>query len=201
MPPERKAFDYKEAVFCISQRMLFELDTGAMARLRRMEVDGVGVTDYWQLAADCGFLDENHDRWRRIVKLMALLCGKGEVGQRGALHDPKQDSRRGLGAALCDGGDPHWSPGPAGDGRPVLSETRFARFLEVSPAGRYEALARLMRWLASHRSGDSGVNCAEIAALILFSDAVRTQRGIARDYYRRLDSQHAKTDPKEEAAR
>jgi CRISPR system Cascade subunit CasB len=196
MPPERKAFDYKEAVFSLSQQMRFELDTGAMARLRRMDVDGAGEPDYWQLAAQCGFLDENHDRWRRIVNLMALLCGKGEAGQRGALHD----SRRGLGAALCDGGDPNWSPGPAGDGRPVLSEPRFARFLELSSADRHAALERLMRWLVAHRNRDSGVNCAEIAELILFPDPVRTLRRIARDYYRRLDSQSTKTETPEEAA-
>lgn len=199
MPPERKAFDYKEAVFSLSQQMRFELDPGAMARLRRMDVDGAGETDYWQLAAECGFLDENHDRWRRIVQSMALLCGKGEAGQRGALHD----SKRGFGTALCDGGDPHWSPGPAGDGggRPVLSEPRFARFLELSSADRHEALARLMRWLASRRNGDSGVNCAEIAELILIPDPVRTLRRIARDYYRRLDFQSTKTETSEEAAR
>lgn len=196
MPPERKAFDYKEAVFNLSQQMRFELDPGAMARLRRMDVDGAGEPDYWQLAAQCGFLDENHDRWRCIVQLMALLCGKGEAGKRGALHDNK----RGLGAVLCDGGDPHWSPGPAGDGRPVLSEARFARFLELSWADRHEALARLMRWLAAHRNSDRGVNCAEIAELILFPDPVRTLRRIARDYYRRLDFQSTKTETPEETA-
>lgn len=197
MPPEREALDYKEAVFCLSKQMLFELDTGAMARLRRMDVDGAGETDYWRLAAQCGFLDQNHDRWRRIVQLMALLCGKGEKGQRGKLHD----SSRRLGTVLCDGGDPHWSPGPGdGGGRPVLSETRFARFLELSPAGRGETLERLMRWLAVRRDGGSGMNCAEIAELVLFPDPVRTLRGIARDYYRRLDSQRTKTEKPEEAA-
>lgn len=198
MPPDRIAFDYKEAVFRLSRQMLFDLDSGALARLRRMKVDGAGETDYWLLAAQCGFLDENHDRWRRIVQLMALLCGKGEAGHRGTLHD----SRRGLGAAFCDGGDRHWSPGLAGDGvgRPVLSETRFARFLELSPAGRHDALPRLMRWLAACRNGESGVNCAEIAALILFTDPVRTLRDIARDYYRRLDSQHTKAETPEEVA-
>lgn len=196
MQPERKAFDYKEAVFNLSRQMLFELDPGAMARLRRMDVDGAGEPDYWQLAAECGFLDENQDRWRRIIQLMALLCGKGEAGKRGALHDNK----RGLGAVLCDGGDPHWSPGPAGDGRPVLSEARFARFLELSWADRHEALARLMRWLAAHRNSDSGVNCTDIAELILIPDPVRTLRRIARDYYRRLDFQSTKTEtPVEDA--
>ncbi|MBU0726654.1 MAG: type I-E CRISPR-associated protein Cse2/CasB [Alphaproteobacteria bacterium] len=197
MPTERDEVDYHEKIVVdLSKQMRFDLDPGAMARLRRMEVDSAGEADYWRLAAQCGFLQQNQDKWRRIVKLMALMCGKGEVGQRGALHD----TRRGLGAALCDGGDLHWSPGPAGDGRPVLSETRFARFLEISPAGRYEALERLMRWLAAHRNSDSGVNCAEIAELILFPDPVRRLRQIARDYYRRLDFQSTKTETPEEAA-
>jgi len=181
----------EEKIALLSQRLL-RLDTGALAELRRMEVGGVGPLPYWALAAECGFLDDDADAWMRIVHILAILTPKGERQVKDCLHDPK----RKLGRVLCDGGDPNW-PASGGDPRPIVSETRLARLLATATDQRGEALARLARMLAISRDRTSGVNCKEIAALLLFDDVERNLREIAQAYYRRLDTAARKTETEE----
>ena len=169
------------------------LGTGPLAELRRMAVDGPGTTDFWHLANLSGFLeDKQHtDPWMRIVKIMAILTPKGEPAKRHFLHD----ERRSLGTVLCDGGHHDWS---AASNTPFLSETRLARFLAQSPEQRAEALERQARALAAKRNPDIGINCADIAALLLYPDNESHHlRNLARTYYRRLDSAAPKTKEEE----
>jgi CRISPR-associated protein Cse2 (CRISPR_cse2). len=182
MPPDVMKFDFRIAVASLAQAILEDLDPGEVARLRRMAVDGAGEAEYWRLAAEAGFLNRKHERWLRVVKLVALLCPRGEVGKRGRLHD----MQRPLGHALCDGGNINW-PLKEGDSvRPAFSEKRLSLLLEAPPAKRFEQLERIVRWLANVRQPDSGVDCTEIAALVLFDDATQTLRRVAEKYYLRL---------------
>jgi CRISPR system Cascade subunit CasB len=135
------------------------------------------------------------------VHILAILTPKGERDYDKRPHEAKQtpgevreqhgrdrlhDPKRSLGEALCDGGDPNWTL--AGAARPVLSEARLARLLATPAEQRGEALTRLARMLATRRDRASGVNCVEIAALLLSHDAKSNLQQIARAYYRRLDS-------------
>lgn len=182
----------EEKIALLSQCLL-RLDTGALAELRRMEVGGVGPLPYWALAARCSFLDDDAAVWMRIVHILAILTPKGERQASDRLHDPE----RKLGRALCDGGDPNW-PAAGGDPRPLVSESRLARLLATPASQRGEALTRLARMLAASRDRASGVNCEEIAGLLLFEDVKRNLQQIAQAYYRRLDSAARRAD-KEEA--
>ena len=169
------------------------LGAGPLAELRRMVVDGPGTTDFWHLADLSGFLeDKQHtDCWMQIVKIMAILTPRGEPAGRSPLHD----KNRSLGKVLCDGGHDDWS---AASDTPFLSETRLARLLAQHPAQRAGALERLARALAAKRNPKIGINCADIAALLLYSDnEPHHLRNLARTYYRRLDSAARKTKKEE----
>jgi CRISPR system Cascade subunit CasB len=170
------------------------LDPGPLAELRRMGPDGPGNAAYWRLASRCGFLDEKADAWMGIVKIMAILTSKGERRDGDKLHE----SRHGLGEALCDGGDPKWPRDGSVEARPAYSEKRLARFLAEPAAMRAGSLERIARVLARTRSRDRGLNCRDIAYLLVTQDQAGTLRKIARDYYRRLDTTRAieHKDPK-----
>lgn len=185
----------KETVECLSAEMR-KLGTGPLAELRRMKPDGPGVAGYWHLAGKCGFLEADEtDTWMRIVKIMAILTPKGEPQERRPPHDPK----RRLGTVLCDGGDPAWAEAQR-EVRPIVSETRLARLLAQEPKQRAEALERVARMLAAGRDPASGVNCTDIAALLLYPDEKDHLRALARAYYRRLDTAVRKADQEETAA-
>ena len=159
-----------------------QLGTGPLAELRRMAVDGPGTVDFWRLANRYGFESANTVSWMRIVKIMAILTPRGEPAERDPLHDESQP----LGKVLCDGGHHDWS---AASNTPFLSETRLARLLAQHPAQHAEALERLARALATKRNPKIGINCADIAALLLSSDRKpRHLRELARTYYQRFDS-------------
>ena len=159
-----------------------QLGTGPLAELRRMAVDGPGTVDFWHLANCYCFESANTDSWMRIVKIMAILTPRGEPAGRPPLHD----KNRSLGKVLCDGGRSDWS---AASDTPFLSETRLARFLAQRPEQRAEALERQARALAAKRDPQIGINCADIAALLLSSDRKPHHlRKLARTYYQRLDS-------------
>lgn len=184
----------KKTINSLSKEMK-RLGAGPLAELRRMAVDGPGTTDFWHLADLSGFLeDQQHtDYWMRIVKIMAILTPKGEPAERHFLHD----ERRSLGEVLCDGGHRDW-PAAGATARPFLSETRLARFLAQRPEQRAEGLERLARALAAKRNPDIGINCADIAALLLYPDNESDHlRNLARAYYRRLDSAARKTKEEE----
>ena len=172
----------KEIIEKLSEQMLRRLGPGDLAELRRMTPDVVEPSAYWRLAAECGFLDDNSERWTPVVQIMAILTPKGNRLPSDRLHDPK----RPLGAVLVDGGNPAWSGGA--DARPSVSETRLARFFATPAALRADALLRFARMLASKRDRTSGVNCVEIAKLLLSGNPTEPQRDIARAYYARLDA-------------
>ena len=192
MPPEQQTLEQK--INHLSQEMK-QLGTGPLAELRRMAADGPGTTDFWHLARFCGFLEDQNptDAWMRIVKIMAILTSKGEPADRRPLHNKS----RSLGTVLCDGGHDPW-PTAGAAARPFLSETRLARFLAQRPEQRAEALERQARALAAKRNPDIGINCANIAALLLYPDNESHHlRELARAYYRRLDSAARKTKEEE----
>lgn len=161
---------------------LLGLDPGPLAELRRMQPDRPGTPIFWRLAAQLRFHDRDLDAWKQIVRILALLTPRGNRSTDAKLHER---SRR-LGTVLCDGGDPAWPP-PDPEPNPVLSEQRLARLLAMSAAQRGEALERIARMLARTRSSQSGVNCVEIARLLLDPGDVRPLQDIARDYYSKLD--------------
>ncbi|GEO82007.1 hypothetical protein [Pararhodospirillum oryzae] len=159
------------------------LDTGQLAALRRLAVGGPGCGPFWDLAARADFIDDTArvEGWMRLVKIMALLTPKGERNKTTPLHKPEQR----LGKVLCDGGTSGWEGSPP---RPFLSEARLARLL-AQPAGqRGLALERIARALAGHMQEGNGVNCVDIAALLLLPDPTHTKRDLARAYYKRLDA-------------
>jgi CRISPR system Cascade subunit CasB len=123
--------------------------------------------------------------WQRIVRIMAILNQKGRPETRKAVHEGK----RHLGAVLCDGGDgdPDWGKDAGGEPRPALSEKRLGRFLALPAGERGAALERLARMVAGTRNPDRGINCVEIARLLLQTDARVSLQNLARDYYARLD--------------
>lgn len=179
----------EQTINSLSQAMN-RLGTGPLAGLRRMAVDGPGTTDFWHLANHSGFLESaDTDSWMRIVKIMAILTPKGEPAGRSPLHDKS----RSLGEVLCDGGHRDWSA-------PFLSETRLARLLAQHPAQHAEALERLSRALAAKRDPEIGINCVDIAALLLSSDRKPNQlRKIVRTYYQRFDAAKRNTEKETDA--
>ncbi len=172
----------EEIIKKLSEQMLRRLGSGDLAELRRMTPEIVEPSAYWRLAAECGFLDDRSERWTPVVRLMAILTPKGNRLPSDRLHDPK----RPLGAVLADGGNPAWSGGA--DASPSVSEARLARFFATPAALRAGALLRFARMLALKRDRTSGVNCVEIAKLLLSSNSTEPQRDIARAYYARLDA-------------
>lgn len=185
----------EQTINSLSQTMN-RLGAGPLAELRRMAVDGPGTTDFWHLANHCKLLKDYEDRehtdsWMQIVKIMAILTPRGEPAGRPPLHDKS----RSLGKVLCDGGHHDWS---AASDTPFLSETRLARFLAQRPEQRAEALERQARALAAKRNPDIGINCADIAALLLYPDNESHHlRNLARTYYQRLDSAARNTEEEE----
>lgn len=174
---------------CRLSSELLGLAPGPLAELRRMENDGSGTPAFWRLAAKGAFLDEDIDAWMRIARIMAILVPKGDLTGKERLHQVRDEAgrRRGLGAVLCDGGAPDWPPKDAVVHDGVLSEKRLASFLALPTIERGPALERIARMLATRRSPYSGVDCVEIADLLLDPDNREHARRVAREYYRRLD--------------
>lgn len=192
--PDTKADSLDEKIFNLSREML-ALNPGSLAELRRMETSA-GPSAYWRLAAKCGFLDSDADLWMQIVKTMAILTPKGERRPNDRLHEVK----RRLGIVLCDGGDPNWRPRTfdAPDG--VIAERRLVRFLALPRDQRASSLERLARTIARTRLRDCGVNCVDIASLILSPIPKQTLQNLARHYYKRLDSATRSAKDKEKSA-
>jgi len=171
-----------EKIGAVSQRLL-GLDSGPLAELRRMEPGCPGTPIFWRLAAEHGFGEgETTQRWMQIVRILAILTPRSHLNPAVRLHD----RFRHLGRVLCDGGNQAWPSDPKNP-RPALSETRFARLLSTPAARRGEALERIARMLARTRTPEVGINCTEIACLLLQADDSQPLQDLARDYYRRLD--------------
>ena len=130
-----------------------------------------------------------------IIRIMAILTPKGESPKRGQLHDTK----RRLGAVLCDGGDPGW-PGSAPP-RAILSELRLGRLIASRGKQRGVLLTRAARAIARTRQPGSGVNVVDIAWTLLDSDSDYSARRLAEPYYRRLDRAEREHQTNEEGAK
>lgn len=174
------------------------LDPGALADLRRMSLDGDAscAPYFWRLAARHDFgQGERLQTWARIVQIIAILTDKGSADGRKSVHAPamKDNGWRGLGHALCDGGDPAWGKGET-DPRPMLSELRFARLLAARGGMRAELMERAARALATQKPPGAQVNCTDLARFLLYSDNPEYTRKLARDYYARLDRAGPKDD-------
>lgn len=181
----------EQTIESVSTKLL-GLAPGPRAELRRMEPEGPGTPMFWRIAAQYQLRDSDLDAWKQIIRILAFLTPSGDRSGETKLHDRS----RPLGAALCDGGDPAWRA-PGSEPKPALSELRFARFLAMPGDRRGEALERIARMLARSRSPHIGVNCVEIARLLLYPNDPHTLQNIARDYYSRLD-RAAKQSKKEE---
>jgi len=192
----------KDTIFEIG-RTLAGLDPGALADLRRLSLDGddAGAPYFWRLAARHDFgVHERQKTWARIVQMMAILTDKGAPDGKSSPHEPPTEVNgwRGLGTALCDGGDPMWGRGET-EPRPMLSELRFARLLAARGAMRAELLERAARALAVTKPPGAAVNCADLANFLLFADDPAHGRKLARDYYTRLDRTRRADDPTTDA--
>jgi len=91
-----------------------------------------------------------------------------------------------LGRIFCDGGNPAWPSDPQNP-RPQLSEQRLACLLVTPASQRGEALERIARMLARSRAPEVGINCTEIALLLLDPNNPLPLQDVARYYYARLD--------------
>lgn len=187
MSLEQTTTSYRTIIQNLSVAMR-SLGTGELAELRRMAGSDPGCAAFWQLAAECGFIDDVNRTsvWMRIVKIMAILTPRGDRASAPFV----QNSTHRFGAVLCDGGDPKWVAGS----RPLLSETRLMRFLS---APRADALERIARMLAANSKSENGFDCTAIAALLLFPSSKTIPREIARSYYRRLDYRAPESKQKE----
>jgi CRISPR system Cascade subunit CasB len=147
----------EDAVFRLASAVV-KLQPGPLARLRRMEHEGPGEGDFWQLAVEHNLRAET--TYLALVRLLALLTPKGGPGGK-RLHD------RGtaFGAALASSNYP---------------ERRLLRFLSLPREKRADALETMVRWLAA--KGHDGVNCADLYQLLLSPD-VKHDRRLAHTYF------------------
>lgn len=182
--------EFGDKIFAIGQS-LAGLDPGPLAELRRMSLsgDGAGAPYFWRLASRHDFgAGARLQTWARIIQIMAVLTDKGQPEGKRSPHAPptKDNGWRGLGHALCDGADPAWGNG-AIDPRPILSELRFARLIAARGSMRAELMERAGRALAAKKPPGTGVNCIDLAWLLVDPGNPAHTRKLARNYYARLD--------------
>jgi CRISPR system Cascade subunit CasB len=171
----------EKSITTVSQRLL-GLDPGSLAELRRMRPDGIGTPIFWRLAVELDFREDQTKEWMQIFSIFAILTPKSHLNPVVRLHD----GSRKLGRVFCDGGNPAWPPDPQHP-RPVLSEQRLARLFATPAAQRGEAIERIARMLSRSRTPESGINCTEIARLLLDPTDQKSIHSIAQAYYHRFD--------------
>lgn len=181
-PPDAADLAAAAAAALAAASEMQRLDPGPMAELRRMSPDDPAPA-FWRLAVRHRAMTASPERradWVRILRILALLTPKGAPEGRLPLHDTK----RPLGAVLCDGGDPGWRPqGTPPDG--VFSERRLVQLLATRGEARAEALERAARMISAKRDPKSGIDVPQIAFALLWP-AYATPL-IAEAYFRRLD--------------
>ena len=188
--PNKQASTLHETIFAIG-RTLAGLEPGALADLRCEAGDATAARPayFWRLAARHAAIRYNEESWLRIIRIMAILTDKGAPEGKPSPHVGKSSANnwRGLGAALCDGGDRQWGIGQR-DPRPMLSELRFARLLAATGDMRADLMERAARALTAKKSpGTSGVDCTDLARFLLCPNDPKPGQTIARSYYARLD--------------
>jgi CRISPR system Cascade subunit CasB len=171
----------EETIAALSAKLL-ALDPGPLAQLRRMESDSAGTSMFWRLVSTLGLPVNQTKEWMKIVCILAILTPKPSQNASVRLHDRMCR----LGYALCDGGNPAWPSDPQNP-RPALSEQRLARLLATPASQCGEVIERIARMLARSRTPEVGINCTEIALLLLTPDDPLSIQNIARYYYARLD--------------
>ncbi len=163
-------------------KWLQHLATGSLAELRRMPTDAA-APEFWRLAARHPGTIGNpsqYREWIAIVRILATLTSRGDPAGRQPLHD----SKRPLGAVLCDGGERDWPSSESGVPRPAFSERRLAQLMAARGPQRAVLLERAARALARSRDPGSGVNVVDVAYTLL---APEHQHRLAKPYYHRLD--------------
>jgi CRISPR system Cascade subunit CasB len=187
VPPKHPSLS--DTVYAIG-RTLAGLDPGPLADLRRMSLVGYdsGAPYFWRLVARHGLHGDHQRTWARIIQIMAILTPKGRDENKRSPHEPRRKANgwRGLGTALCDGGNKQWPP-PREAPRPAYSEQRLARLLAAKGETRAALMERAARVLAAKKPVDTGTDCADIAHFLLFDSDPGHVRKIASDYYARLD--------------
>jgi CRISPR system Cascade subunit CasB len=178
-----------DTVYAIGQT-LAGLAPGPLADLRRMSLEGddYGAPYFWRLVARHGLHGDHQRTWARIIQIMAILTAKGRNDKKQTPHEPRRkvNGWRGLGHALCDGGDKSWNA-PGKKPTPVFSEQRLARLLATKGDMRADLMERAARMLAAKKPAETGIDCTDIAHFLLFDNNPQHVRKIASDYYARLD--------------
>lgn len=151
---------------------LSRAEPGELAQLRRMKNES-GAPLFWRLSAQHDYVANQPDKWAAIVRMLALLTPTGDPKTKQSAHD----SKRPLGAVLCDGGE------TGSVERPLLSESRLAHLLAARGRTQLEALERAVRMLARKQVK---LNAAELAWAVIAPK--HTMAGIANAYYKRLDT-------------
>ncbi len=146
---------------------LLKMRPDQIARLRRMQNNGPGVLEYWQVIVSTE--SDSSDHVIQLVKTMAILTPQGPPNGINKLH-LKQNT---LGRILC---------------RVNYPETQLMRLIEVPHHGRSEAIERAARWISNRHT--EGINCFDIACLLLSEDVKHTRR-LAEDYYKQKYQKHS----------
>lgn len=160
--------------------MLQNASSGDLAALRRM-TPGIPCTSFWRFVASHNIPQHQEKQWAQLLKLLALLTPTGSAGSRPDLHN----SKRPLGAVLCDGGDAKGI-----FEKPVFSENRLARLLAAKGGPRADGLERAVRMLARKQVS---LNVRELAWAVVTPDSDIVTRNLARAYYDRLDKSQPQT--------
>ena len=150
------------------------LDPGPAAALRLGPHRGAGAAAFWNLLPADMLISENiaeeeEKNWAAWFQCAAILTPRGRNPNKKSAHNPAMP----MGRALHDAG---------------VSEERLARLLATPAAGRGGAAATLCRRIAAGNSGSdgkrsTGFDLVTLGKFILSGDE-KTDRRIARDYYR-----------------
>lgn len=140
------------------------LDPGPAAALRRGPYNGAGAAAFWKLLAKHNPVGAVHNEagWAALIQAIAVLTPKGRDPGKKPAHDYSVP----MGRALCEAG---------------VSELRLARLLSAAPDFRRDVAVRTCRRLAADEP--NRFNLVTLAEFVLFGGD-RTDRRIARDYYR-----------------
>ena len=161
------------AVVAISRQIaqIAALDPGAVAALRRGPLVGPGTAAYWKLLARYELFGVEHESaWANVLQAIAVLTPKGPVDNR----EPAHLHSKQMGEVFCDAG---------------LSELRVARLLSQPRERRGAAIVRICRRLAG--TEHCRFDLRTLARFVIDADE-RTDRRVARDYYRAVARRESK---------